>query len=180
MTQLHHLVRTPHRGLLAFTLFALILLCAALPSLPARAASLPYMGTTLYSIGGGYPNIKSGVTLSLIVASDGSYYGTMPQAQDGSDVGSIFKLTPSGTFTTLKRFAPRGNTTDTDLNDPVSKLVEGGDGALYGVGRLGGASGYGLVYRITKDRQYSVLHSFTATARPRAGSGRDRQSPRCS
>ena len=163
MTQLRHLVRTPHRGLLALTLFALILLCAALPSPPARAASLPYVGTTLYSIGGGYPNINSGVDISIIVASDGNYYGTMPQAQDGSDVGSIFKLTPAGTFTTLKRFAPRSTSSDTDLNDPATKLVEGGDGALYGVARLGGANGFGLVYRITKDGQYSVLHSFTAT-----------------
>lgn len=46
--------------------------------------------------------------------------------------------------------------------DPRAELVTGPDGALYGTTSAGGLHGLGVVFRITTDGNYSVLHSFGA------------------
>jgi uncharacterized repeat protein (TIGR03803 family) len=44
---------------------------------------------------------------------------------------------------------------------PIGGVVEGGDGALYGVTNTGGAHGHGIAYRLTKRGALTVLHAFT-------------------
>ena len=61
--------------------------------------------------------------------------------------GSVFKLTPSGgnwIYTSLHDF-----TGSTDGGEPVSTVVFDADGNLYGTATLGGASGKGVVWKIT-------------------------------
>jgi uncharacterized repeat protein (TIGR03803 family) len=46
-------------------------------------------------------------------------------------------------------------------NSPVGKIIQGDDGYLYGVTRLGGAGNYGVVYKVTPSGEnYTVLHQF--------------------
>jgi uncharacterized repeat protein (TIGR03803 family) len=40
----------------------------------------------------------------LVQANDGNFYGTTADAQTGTSVGSIFRVTPEGVLTTLYRF----------------------------------------------------------------------------
>jgi len=103
----------------------------------------------------------------LVQASDGSFYGTTfgggltsnqePCHTDGC--GTVFKITRSGTLTTLYRFCSQPSCTDG--TNPSGGLLQASDGALYGMAGYGGAHGYGTVFRITRQGKFETLHSFT-------------------
>jgi uncharacterized repeat protein (TIGR03803 family) len=101
----------------------------------------------------------------LLQASDGNFYGTT--AAGGGyrcfDVdnfcGTIFRLTPDGTATVMHAF--RGP--PSDGWSPTGPLIQGRDGALYGLTTQGGAYDFGTFYKITLDGAYTVLHSFGAS-----------------
>src|SRR5205085_10892413 len=102
---------------------------------------------------------------TLILGSDGSFYGTT-QRGGANDFGTVFKVTEDGqTFTTLHSF------NSTDGAYPLAGIVEGSDGVLYGTTQQGGANGWGVVFKVTPDgHTFTTLHSFTAAegANPRA------------
>ncbi|MGB6472140.1 MAG: choice-of-anchor tandem repeat GloVer-containing protein, partial [Candidatus Acidiferrales bacterium] len=67
----------------------------------------------------------------LIQGSDGNFYGTTFEGGDGYfNVGTVFKITPSGTLTTLYSFCSQANCTDGEL--PYAGLIQGSDGNFYG------------------------------------------------
>jgi uncharacterized repeat protein (TIGR03803 family) len=89
----------------------------------------------------------------LIQASDGNIYGTT--GSGGSALsglnGTIFKMTPSGTLTTLYSFGPLNE----NPSDPVGGLIQGTDGAFYGVtfyngtlGASGARGGFGTLFKM--------------------------------
>jgi uncharacterized repeat protein (TIGR03803 family) len=90
----------------------------------------------------------------LIQATDGNLYGT---AWTGgtSNYGTVFKMTPSGTLTTLHSFA------STDGALPFAGLVQATDGDFYGTTEEGGTSSYGTVFKITPKGKLTTLHSFS-------------------
>jgi uncharacterized repeat protein (TIGR03803 family) len=91
----------------------------------------------------------------LVENSDGNFYGVTAQGgAHGS--GTVFKVTPGGTLTTLYSF-----TGGADGATPLGALVVGSDGNLYGTTELGGSGGFGSVYRITTAGAFTSLHSFT-------------------
>ncbi len=85
----------------------------------------------------------------LIQASDGNFYGTTGSGgtSGGSDLdGTVFKLTPSGVKTTLYSFGP-GNT---NPSNPNGGVIEGRDGAFYGVTNYAGdpTAGSGTIFKL--------------------------------
>ena len=67
----------------------------------------------------------------LVQGTDGNFYGTTVHGGTGN-YGTVFKITPSGTLTTLHSF---------DFNDgsgPIAPLIQGGDGNFYGTTYVGG------------------------------------------
>ena len=92
---------------------------------------------------GVYP--QGGVTLGF----DGNFYGTTAEG-DPYGSGTAFKVTPTGTLTTLYTF-----TDSTDGGDPLYALLQGQDGNTYGVATFGGI-GYGTFYRITPSRAFKA------------------------
>lgn len=108
----------------------------------------------------------------LLLGSDGLLYGTtaLGAYSDPNTAGTIFRLRPDGSeFAIIHRFAnysgndPIAGGTNTDGAYPDGELVEGSDGLLYGVARLGGPNGTGAVYRIARDGTgFGVLHAFGA------------------
>jgi uncharacterized repeat protein (TIGR03803 family) len=102
----------------------------------------------------------------LMQASDGNFYGTTFSGGN-FNAGTIFKVTPAGQFTSLYSFCSLANCADG--NTPVSTLIEGSDGNLYG-----GAwqySGGGVLYRFTLAGAYKVLYSFCRGIFCTGGSG---------
>jgi uncharacterized repeat protein (TIGR03803 family) len=98
----------------------------------------------------------------LILATDGNFYGDTYYGGDLTcnppyGCGTIFKLTPSGTLTTVHQFELADGTI---LPMP---LVEGIDGNLYGTTQNGGSGGNGTVFKISLTGNFAVLHNFDAT-----------------
>jgi uncharacterized repeat protein (TIGR03803 family) len=102
----------------------------------------------------------------LVQATDGNFYGTTSEGVvAGSPIcgfgcGTVFKITPAGTLTTLHTFA------GPDGSFPLSGLVQGTDGNFYGTTSGGGASGAcgasgcGTVFQMTQAGALTTLHSF--------------------
>ncbi|HZT44511.1 MAG TPA: choice-of-anchor tandem repeat GloVer-containing protein [Chthonomonadaceae bacterium] len=118
-----------------------------------------------------YVNSDGAVPVDLIQGSDGNFYGTTSSG-GASGNGTIFRLTPDGTFTSLYQL----NAT-TDGSGPRG-LVEGNDGNFYGLTLEGGSQGGGgVVFRITPSGTYTVLFSFSPSVQSDNLAGGDPLSP---
>jgi uncharacterized repeat protein (TIGR03803 family) len=113
--------------------------------------------TTLYSFCS-QPQCADGYgpVSGLVQATDGSFYGTTAQAGIGG--GTIFRITPSGTLSTLYDFCSQPNCADGRW--PSAGLAQATDGNFYGTTEWGGASAYGTVFKITPSGTLTTLHSF--------------------
>ncbi|MBS0431087.1 MAG: hypothetical protein JSS21_01575 [Proteobacteria bacterium] len=101
----------------------------------------------------------------LVLARDGNFYGTTVGG-GSDDGGTIYRITPGGSLTTLHDFAK----TSADGVYPVAAMANGPDGALYGAttGIWNGDQfqGAGTVFRITTGGRFSTLYSFFENAPP--------------
>ncbi len=111
--------------------------------------------TTLYTFSDGSDGAApSG---NLVQATDGNLYGTTQRGGDTFGDGTIFRISTNGSFTSLYEF-----TGGADGSIPVSGLIQGADGSLYGAARNGGDDeGDGTIFQITTDGVFTVLYTFT-------------------
>src|SRR5271168_3029171 len=80
----------------------------------------------------------------LIQASNGDFYGTTTFGGAGG-VGTVFKITPGGTLTTLHSFCSQSNCTDGEY--PEAGLIQATNGNFYGTTYAGGgANSRGTVF----------------------------------
>jgi uncharacterized repeat protein (TIGR03803 family) len=96
----------------------------------------------------------------LVQATDGNFYGTTYGGGANANNGTVFKITPSGTLTTLYSFCAQSGCTDGAL--PAAGLVQAGDGNLYGTAVYGGANNRGTIFKITPSGTLTTLYSFCA------------------
>jgi uncharacterized repeat protein (TIGR03803 family) len=90
----------------------------------------------------------------LVQGMDGNFYGVT--AQGGASGGGVaFKLKPHGNVIVLHNF-----TGGTDGNNEVGGLVQATDGNFYGTNNLGGAHGWGVLFRLGPTGVFKVLHAF--------------------
>jgi uncharacterized repeat protein (TIGR03803 family) len=101
-------------------------------------------------------------TASLVQAIDGNFYGTTSGGGSNNNCtggcGTVFKITPEGTLTTLYSFCPQNGCADGA--GPAAGLVQGADGDLYGTTEEGGANDYGTVFKITLQGMPTTIYSF--------------------
>ncbi len=121
--------------------------------------------TTLYSFCSAEPGCTDGAMPygGLIQGADGNFYGTTAfngGGADGSD-GTVFKVTPSGTLTTLHSFCSQSGCSDGA--SPYAGLVQATNGNFYGTTLSGGTNGLGTTFKITSNGVLTTLHSFDST-----------------
>ena len=85
---------------------------------------------------------------ALIQGVDGLMYGTASQGGVNAN-GTAFSLNPDGqSFTVLHTFSFDTTGINMDGEQPLSPLVQGKDGGLYGATTVAGGNGSGTIYRI--------------------------------
>lgn len=117
--------------------------------------------TTLYSFcsesgcaDGSYPNSPA----ALVQGTDGNFYGTTFEGGT-ADSGTVFKITPTGTLTSLYSFCTQPNCVDG--SGPYAGLVRAADGNFYGTTEALGANGQGgTIFKITSGGVLTTLYSF--------------------
>jgi uncharacterized repeat protein (TIGR03803 family) len=119
-------------------------------------------------------NAPSGIGPGPIIqGSDGNFYGTTwsagPLVNNTFTVGTVFKVTPAGVFTTLHTFpaGAAGNPfTNPDGSRPIS-LLQASDGNFYGTTlvssydfKIPSSTGQGTIFSMTPDGAFTTLHNF--------------------
>ena len=101
---------------------------------------------------------------SLIQGADSNFYGTT-YAGGTTGEGTVFKITPAGTLTTLYSFCSQNGCAG--RRSPEAGLVQASDGNFYGTTFEGGANGDGTVFKITPAGTLTTLYSFCSQAAAR-------------
>jgi uncharacterized repeat protein (TIGR03803 family) len=131
----------------------------------AHAAS--YVETVLYSFEG--TTDGSGPLAGVIQGADGNYYGATSGLNADSEFvtyGSVYKVSSTGTYTTLYNFCSLANCADGAY--PIAGLTQGGDGNLYGTTLAGGLYGSaadetgGTIFKISLTGTLTTLYNFCA------------------
>jgi uncharacterized repeat protein (TIGR03803 family) len=124
----------------------------------AAVASPAQTFTTLVDFNGSNGSFyESSNNAVLAQGTDGNFYGTTPKG-GARDYGTVFKITPTGTLTSLYSFCPLAGCSDGF--DPQAGLVLGSDGNFYGT--TVGLATYtvGSVFQITPGGMLTTLHTF--------------------
>src|ERR1039457_5063028 len=108
----------------------------------------------------------------LVQLANGDFYGTT-QYGGGHSSGTVFKITSSGTLTTLYSFCSQGSYPNCpDGAQPFAGLRQAADGDLYGTTQFGGANSYGgTVFKITSSGTLTTLYSFCSQSGCPDGTG---------
>jgi len=136
-----------------------------------RLVKMAALGTTLLVVPLRAATIETMASLSdplrafpQVRLSDGTFYGPVFGGFNGDpDRGSIFKLGPNGSLTTLYQFQPTTLATQDKANPTI--LIEAADGNLYGA-TAPRATGdlNGMIFRLTPSGTFSTLYRFTDAA----------------
>jgi uncharacterized repeat protein (TIGR03803 family) len=102
----------------------------------------------------------------VIQATDGNFYGTASGGGICPYCGTVFKITPSGTLTTLYTFCAQTNCADGD--SPFGGVIQATDGNFYGTTSSGWSNngncpdnmGCGTIFKITAAGNLTTLYSF--------------------
>lgn len=99
---------------------------------------------------------------SLALGPDGNFYGTTSAGGSGGG-GTIFRITPTGTLTTLYSFAcsPQGVCPQGD--GLVTGVTFGSNGNLFGAANWGGSFNAGTLFQLNRSGQLSVFYNFTGS-----------------
>ena len=104
-----------------------------------------------------------------VQGTDGNFYGTAPNLNDGTNTGVVYKITSAGKFTTIHAFD------FTAGYNPNAPLIQGSDGNFYGTTTLGGktvtptcvatfsSATCGTVFKITTAGKVTTLYKFGKT-----------------
>jgi uncharacterized repeat protein (TIGR03803 family) len=112
----------------------------------------------------GYTADGAGPNSNLIIDQSGNLYGT---ASGGGAFGAgiIYELSSTGVYTILHSFNGKSGGAN-----PQTGVIRDGKGNLYGTTYEGGkincnpyTNGCGVVYKLSRTGQFTVLHTFTGT-----------------
>lgn len=114
--------------------------------------------TTLYSFCSRTNCSDGDGPYGLIQASNGNFYGQTyaggAQGCNNNGCGTVYKMTPTGTLTTLHSFCVQSG-----CPFGPGPLVQGTDGNFYGTA-TGGTNDEGTVFELTPTGSFTTLYSF--------------------
>jgi len=133
----------------------LLCLLAVISATTLPALALPPGGpslTTIYTFTNSVNPVAASAA-AMVLGTNGNFYGT---TQDGgtNGKGSIFMLTPGGTFTTLVSF------NGTNGSTPAAPLYLDADGNFYGTTSNGGTHGLGVLFKMSHSGALTDLVYF--------------------
>jgi len=135
------------------TASVLLALCAAMV-IPAHAQTFSVLANFNRANGAGPQSLAQGV--------DGNFYGTTG-AGGPIGYGTVFRLTPSGSLTSLYYFCSLTNCPDGWA--PNTGLLLATDGYFYGTTQNGGSlNSAGTVFKISGSGALTTLYSFCVTS----------------
>jgi uncharacterized repeat protein (TIGR03803 family) len=148
-------------------MLAALWLCASGPQIAAQTSAIKPPATPFTSLFSFDGTDGEAPQAALIQGTDGNYYGTTIEGGVNCPTfgcGTIFKITPSGTLTSLHSLD------GTDGSEPKA-LVQGTNGNFYGTTSFGGTNADGTVFEITSNGTLTTLASLNGTdgANPEAG-----------
>jgi uncharacterized repeat protein (TIGR03803 family) len=108
--------------------------------------------TVLYAFTGG--DHGAAPDNGVVIDSSGNLYGTTYVGGADGD-GVAFTIPAGGTFSVIHTF-----TGGSDGGSPIGNLLIGKDGKFYGTAVIGGAHGWGTVFRMSSTGQIDTLYSF--------------------
>ena len=83
----------------------------------------------------------------LVARSDGALYGTT-EFHGKSGSGTAFKLNPDGSgFAVLHNFPGA----EGDGQNPAASMVQGSDGALYGMTKISNTNSFATLFKLSSD-----------------------------
>jgi len=91
---------------------------------------------------------------SLLHARDGNFYGATCEG-GAFDNGTIFKVSPSGVFTSLHSFNGLG-----DGSCPYGPLMQATNGQIYGTTSGGGSTQYGTIFSLAASGTVKTVYAF--------------------
>ncbi|HEY6371836.1 MAG TPA: choice-of-anchor tandem repeat GloVer-containing protein [Candidatus Sulfotelmatobacter sp.] len=104
---------------------------------------------------------------NMTLGTDGNLYGTTlyggnlsASGCSGIGCGTVFKITPTGKFTSLYSFQ------GPDGQNPIGRLFQGSNGNFYGTNLDGGTNGAGTIFEITPAGKLTSLYSFGTGTNP--------------
>jgi uncharacterized repeat protein (TIGR03803 family) len=119
--------------------------------------------TTLHSF-----DISDGqFPLGLVQGTDGNFYGATEYGgllvnaycvEGGPGCGTVFKVIPSGTLTTLYNFCSLSACADGE--EPRVGLIQGAGGGFYGTTSVRGANNGGTVFKLMPSSTLTILYNF--------------------
>jgi uncharacterized repeat protein (TIGR03803 family) len=125
--------------------------------------------TTLHS----FDSTDGSAIKHLVQGSSGNFYGTTSEGGNVSECfgscGTVFKMTSTGTLTTLYDFCSKSGCDDGAV--PYDALKQGPDGNYYGTTWGGGPADGGTVFKITPNGKLTALYSFCVASYPFCSDG---------
>jgi uncharacterized repeat protein (TIGR03803 family) len=120
--------------------------------------------TTLHSFCAQIDCPDGSLPAGLVQAANGDLYGTT--ISGGHQYGTLFKITPQGTLTTIHAFCAQPPECP-DGGGPSARLVQAANGDLYGTTGEGGANSAscqfgpcGTIFKITPEGTLTTVYSF--------------------
>ena len=118
--------------------------------------------TTLYSFCAEPGCTDGGNPGRLVEDTEGNLYGVTAYGGNGGPCGvgcgTIFRITPAGTLTTLHSFCTESGCTDGE--NPSGPPVQATDGDFYGLTFDGGANNAGVIFKMSPSGSSTVLYNL--------------------
>jgi len=93
---------------------------------------------------------------TFVQGTDGNFYGVNDAGGEAGH-GTAFKLTPSGTLTTIHTWCSESNCTDGSI---ANGLIQATDGNFYGTTYGGGSNNLGTFFKMTPSGAVTTLYNF--------------------